>query len=340
MKFRKLGNTGFDVSLLGFGTWQIGGARWNALSDRQSVRLLQAARDLGVNIFDASIVYGQYEGKDGRLHSRSQELLGKAFLKTRDRVHFCVKLGQFDEYSHRSNYDPQRMVEQFHHALRALRTDYIDICLVHAPSLHEVKEGKALVVLQTLQAAGLIRAVGYSFESEPEHVYAALEQQVDVLMLQYNLIDRSCSLAIDKAKEHGVGILVGGPFKRGYLTGRYLSIEDLPDDDYWSWNLRYNSEKVEQILSKVQQFLKEHHSPQLLRRTALKFIADRDGIGSIIVGHRSVKEILENIQLLEHEEPPRANSPSHTATQKNVHELCCHEDKNDIDQVSLDVAVP
>lgn len=191
MKFSKLGRSGFDVSRLGFGTWQIGGGRWKAMSDDDSVKLLRSAVERGVNIFDVAYVYGQYRNENAVLESRSLELLGKALgdPSIRDSTFVCLKVGQLDEFSHAADYSPRRIVENFRHALALLQREVAEICLIHAPSLAEVEQGRALAVVETLKGLGLAKAIGYSFENEPEHVAIALRQPVDVLMLQYNLID-------------------------------------------------------------------------------------------------------------------------------------------------------
>lgn len=300
MVYRKLGNTGYDVSVVGFGAWQIGGGRWSSdLSEQQTIELLQQAHQLGVNLFDAAVVYGQYKDERGYLQSRAQELLGKAFRGMRDKVIFCVKVGQFDEYSHRSNFEPARIVEQFQQSLRRLQTGYVDILLIHAPSLEKVRNEKAITIAQTLRSYNLAKAVGYSFENEPEHVRAALEQDIDVIMLQYNLIDSDCKNAIKEAQEHGVGILAGGPFKRGYLTGKFKGIEDLPlGDDYWKWNVEHNRGKVEQLLEKVNSLLAKYGSPRDLRKAALEHILSESGVSSVTIGQRSIEEVKENIKLV------------------------------------------
>lgn len=300
MKYRKLGNTGFDVSEIGFGTWQIGGKRWKSLSREDNVELLRSARDLGINIFDSAEVYGQYKDGNGYLQSESQELLGQAFKNRRDEVIYCVKLGQFDEYTHRSDYNPQRIVDQFNQSLRRLNTDYIDIVLVHAPSLAKVKNEKAITILQTLRALGKAKAVGYSFEAEPEHIKEAMNQDIDVVMLQYNLLERQCEDAIKKATKYGVGILVGGPFKRGYLTGRWKTTEDIAkeEDDYWKWNLKYNKDKVKHILDSVNRSLREVGSPKELRKRSLELVLSQP-VASAIIGHRILDEVKENVQSLE-----------------------------------------
>jgi aryl-alcohol dehydrogenase-like predicted oxidoreductase len=298
VQYRKLGNTGYDVSTIGFGTWQIGGGRWAASSFDERVQLLRGALELGVNVYDAAVVYGQYTDDEGRVECRAQELLGAAFEDRRDRVIYCVKIGQFDEITHRSLYEPGRLVEQFRRSLRRLRTDHVDICLIHAPSLHDVRQGRALAVVQTLQAMGLVRAVGYSFEAEPEHVQTALEQRVDVLMFQYNLLDSQCAEVLREAAVRGVGVLVGGPFKRGYLSGRFRGLPDLPihEDDYWAWNVAKNPGKVLGILSRVDELLRRHGSPAALRRAALQHVMAQPAAASAIVGHRELSEVVENLR--------------------------------------------
>lgn len=301
-KYSKLGRTGMDVSRLGFGTWQIGGGRWKAMSDNDSIRLLRSAVERGINIFDVAYVYGQYRNKESVLASRSLELLGMALAEPSvlDSTFICLKIGQVDEFSHAADYSPRRLVENFKHALALLRREVVDICLIHAPSLAEVEQGRALAVVETLKSVGLAKAIGYSFENEPEHVALALRQSVDVLMLQYNLIDTECSSVLDEAARRGVGVLVGGPYKRGYLSGRYRKIEDFSVEDcYWEWNLRHNRGKVQAILEKANELLTKAGGARELRRMALSHIFNKPAVSSAIIGHREEAEVIDNAEVIE-----------------------------------------
>ncbi|HXO19465.1 MAG TPA: aldo/keto reductase [Thermoanaerobaculia bacterium] len=301
MKYAKLGRTGLDCSRLGFGTWQIGGERWKGLQHNEAIALLQHALDCGINIFDAASVYGLYRGEVNEQRSRALELLGEAFSgKRREQVLICLKVGQVDEYSHRAMYHPRNMVQELHRALRSLRTEYVDIFLVHAPSLSEVRDGRALAVVQTIQAMGLAKFVGYSFDAEPEHVKLALNQEIDVMMLQYNLLDEECAEAFGLAHENGIGMLICGPYKRGYLSGRFDKTDDLPlEDNYWAWNLRYNRAKVESILDQAFKLKQEAGGARQLRGRALHHILRHPGATAAVVGHRSSEEVTDNIQLVD-----------------------------------------
>jgi len=300
MIYNKLGRTGLDCSRLGFGTWQIGGGRWKGMNDEDSISLLRNAKELGVNIFDAAIVYGQYRGEFNEKRSHSLELLGKAFPNDkRKEIIICLKIGQLDEYSHRAFYRPENLVTQVEQALIQLNTDYIDICLIHAPTLLEVEGKNAITVVQTLRALGIVKFIGYSFEDEPEHAKLALNQDIDVLMLQYNLIDDACSNIFELAEKKGVGVLVGGPLKRGYLSGEFETTDDLPlQDDYWKWNLKYSKLKVEQTLSFIKKLKSKYGTAKDLRKKSFDFILENRGVNSVIVGHRRVEEIVENVSAL------------------------------------------
>ncbi|HWY29619.1 MAG TPA: aldo/keto reductase [Candidatus Acidoferrum sp.] len=303
MKYTKLGRTGFDVSRLGFGTWQIGGGRWKAMSDSDNIKLLRSAVERGINIFDAAYVYGQYRNENAVLESRSLELLGKALGEPGfcDSTFICLKIGQLDEFSHAADYSPRRLVENFKHSLALLRRKVVDICLIHAPSLAEVEQGRALAVLETLKGLGLAKAIGYSFENDPEHVAIALRQPIDALMLQYNLIDDECASVLDDAWRQSVGVLVGGPYKRGYLSGRYRRMEDFsPEDCYWEWNLKHNRGKVNAVLNKVNDLLNKAGGARELRHMALEHIFQKPAIGSVIVGHREESEVADNADIVEH----------------------------------------
>lgn len=301
MKFVKLGHTGLDCSQLGFGTWQIGGGRWKGLEPKKSIALLRHAADCGVNIFDAAVVYGQYRGELNEQRSHSLELLGKAFEGSRrSEVIICLKLGQLDEYSHKAIYEPRNMVDQVQRAMKQLKTNYLDICLVHAPSIAEIRDGRALSVVQTLQAMGVAKFVGYSFEAELEHAKLALGQEIDVMMLQYNLLDEACVEVFDTAASLGVGVLVGGPFKRGYLSGQFEKLDDLPlEDNYWAWNLRYTKKKVEELLIAATQLKNQAGGAHELRKMALHHIIRHQGVSSAIVGHRTEGEVTENAKLID-----------------------------------------
>ena len=301
MKYQKLGHTGLDVSAVACGSWQLGGMRWKGMSDEETIKLLQLCRDKGINLFDVSTGYGSYEDLDGYTKSRSQELIGRAFENRRDEVIINLKLGHLDEITHRRDFSPNFLVSTFKQSLKRLRTDYVDICLIHAPSIKDIENGSAIAVLQTLREQGLVGAVGYSLEDEADHLKAALTQDIDVVELQYNLLTPYMTEAIREAHDHGIGIMASGVYKRGILTGEFKSIDDLPrkDDEYWNYNLNLCSGKVESFIEKANTFLNYYGSPRALRKSAMSYVLSHPGVCTAVMGHRSVSDLSENIELFE-----------------------------------------
>ena len=301
MQYKKLGHTGLDVSSIACGSWQLGGMRWKGMSDEDTIALLQKCRERGVNLFDVSTGYGSYEDPFGYIKSRSQELIGRAFEKCRDEVIINLKLGHLDEITHRRDFSPNFLVSTFRQSLKRLRTDYADICLIHAPSIKDIENELAISVLQTLREQGLVGAVGYSLEDEPEHLKAALKQDIDVVELQYNLLTPYMTEAINEAYKHGIGIIASGVYKRGILTGEFKSIAELPskDDEYWDYNLKLCAGKVESFIEKSNMFLNYYGSPRALRKAAINYVLSHPGICTAVMGHRSVSDLTENLELLE-----------------------------------------
>lgn len=98
-----------------------------------------------------------------------------------------------------------------------------------------------------------------------------------------------------------MGVLVGGPYKRGYLSGRYQEMEDFSTEDcYWEWNLRYNRSKVQATLEKVNGLLAKAGGARELRHMALDHILKKPAVGSAIVGHREEAEVTDNADIVEH----------------------------------------
>ena len=201
-----------------------------------------------------------------------------------------------DELSHRALFDGARLVEQIRQSMRRLRSDRIDICLIHAPSLAEVKRGAALEVLRALQELGMVRAIGYSFENEATPRVGSAEATRRRDELQYNLIDVECAATLRQADEQGVGGPVGGPYKRGYLTGRFSSPPICRHRTTTGCgNVSKNPGKVAHTLGRVRELLARYATPAELRRAALQFVLNAPAVGAAVVGHRSLEEVSENL---------------------------------------------
>lgn len=210
---RPLGNTGMSVSLLGLGTVKIGrrqGVKYPAAfdlpKDAEVVRLLDTARDLGINLLDTAPAYGS-----------SEERLGK-LLKRRNDWIVCSKVGEsFTEGVSSYDFSPEAVRASVKASLQRLHTDRLDIALIHSngDDLKILDELGTLDCLNELKARGWIRATGISHKT-----LAGGERAVglgcDVIMATLNLNERTEAGLIARAGQQGVGVLVKKALASGH----------------------------------------------------------------------------------------------------------------------------
>jgi aryl-alcohol dehydrogenase-like predicted oxidoreductase len=216
MKHRILGGTGMSVSQYALGAMMFG-AMGNTDHD-ESVRMIHAAVDAGINLIDTADVYSGGE---------SEVIVGKALKGRRDDVVLATKfgLGSGDDPNRRGGSARwvRRAVED---SLRRLDTDHIDLYQMHRPDPRTDIE-ETLAVLSDLVREGKVRALGGSFFSPEEIVEAqwAAERRghhrLRTEQPPYSILTRGVeSRVLPTAQRYGMGVLTFGPLNSGWLSGR------------------------------------------------------------------------------------------------------------------------
>ena len=215
---RRLGNTDLSVSPIGLGTTKLGRNTdvkypmpFDLPSEKQVLRLLQVAIDLGVNLIDTAPAYGDSERK-----------LGSFIADQRDRWVLCTKCGEQYENG-RSVYDftSRALTASVDESLQRLKTEYVDILLLHSDGrdLEILTQTDALETLTRLKASGKTRAIGIS--AKTAEGVAAAASFMDVIMAPFSQRDQSLAQALTKARGQGVGILA----VKGLLSGHLEAAE-------------------------------------------------------------------------------------------------------------------
>ena len=211
---RRLGKTGLSVSPIGLGTTKLGRntdvkypVPFDLPSDKQVIRLLQVAADLGVNLIDTAPAYGDSERK-----------LGTCIGDQRHRWVLCTKCGEQYENG-RSIYDfsDRALISSVDESLRRLKTDYVDILLLHSDGrdLEIFTQTDALETLARVKASGKVRAIGVSAKTADGIIAAA--PHLDVVMAPFSEREQSLAQALVKAGGQGVGILAIKGLFSGHL---------------------------------------------------------------------------------------------------------------------------
>ncbi len=227
MRYRTLGRTGLEVSVVGIGTWQFGGEWGRAFSQREVDAILDAAAEAGINLIDTAECYGDH---------LSERLIGD-YLARRDRSRWVIatKFGHhvLGFLSRRDDYTPAGVARQLEDSLRALRVDAIDLYQFHSGPDEAFANDALWELLHDRQRAGVVRHLGASLNSRTERQSDwAAARGVEVLQLIHNRIDRRAEQRhFPIAARDGLGILARVPLASGLLSGKYHAGAQFPAND-------------------------------------------------------------------------------------------------------------
>ena len=276
MQYRLLGSTGLSASILGFGLMRLPvlGGDPTCIDTVSAERMLLRGLEGGINYLDTAYPYHARSLGEG---GWSEPFVGD-FLHAqglRDRVHLVTKLSP---WMVRTREDMERI---FDHQLRRLRTDHLDLYLLHAMTLDQWRHLESLGVIPFLEVRlrdGRIRHAGFSFHSAPGELSLLLDawDRWEVVQVQYNYLDRNFQggrTALDLRQRYGYGVAVMEPLKGGNLGDR------MPDS-------------IREILTQAGIV----GSPA---RTALRWLWDQEEVGVVLSGMTTLEQVEENLAAAE-----------------------------------------
>lgn len=230
LPLRPLGTTDLNVSALGLGTVKLGRTEglkhpqpFSLPDDRQARRLLDCARELGINLLDTAPAYGTSEARLGEL------LRGQRHdwvLSTKVGEEFSAGLSRFD-------FTPDHIRASVERSLQRLHSDYLDLVLVHSDGNDRalVERFGVLDTLARLKDAGKLRAYGISTKTLDGGLHLA--QYADALMVACNPRDQEQLPVIDRCHQQGTGVLIKKALASGHLCttseGRADPVQDSLD---------------------------------------------------------------------------------------------------------------
>ncbi|MDA0596732.1 MAG: aldo/keto reductase [Chloroflexi bacterium] len=298
MQYKSLGTTDIKVSEFALGCWPFaGGSVWGPQDDNVSIATVHAALDKGITFFDTA------EGYDDDSHS--EEVLGRALVGRRGEAVIATKIGA-------PHLVPDLAEQTCEASLQKLQTDYIDLYQIHWPN-HDVVVEDSIAALLKLRDAGKIRSIGVC-NFGVQDLTAALESaEIVTDQLPYNLLWRPIEVEIQPTcLENNVGLICYSPLAQGLLTGRYASVDEVPDG--LSRSRLFGKSRplanhgedgceteafdaIAQIIE-IAVELGEHPA-----KVALAWVRSRPGITSLLVGARSPDELDLNIPAFEYDLP-------------------------------------
>ena len=227
MEYRRLGNTGVEVSSICLGT-----AFRSQEDEATGIRVIDTALDMGVNFIDSGL-YG---------NGRSEVIVGKAIKQKRDEVFLCTKVaGSLGPGPNRSGTSRLNLMRAVDDSLRRLQTEHIDLYLLHAFDAKTPLE-ETLRALDDMVHQGKVSYIGCSNFKPWKVIECLWISELRNLMSfvciqnQYNLIQR---LELEPelmplCREHGIGIMVYSPLAVGLMTGKFRRGQEPPEGTVWS----------------------------------------------------------------------------------------------------------
>lgn len=207
MEYRQFGQTGIEVSAIGFGCWEMAGAH-GPFDESDMVAAVHRALDLGVTCFDTAQDYGRGD---------SERLLARALGDRRKDVVLVTKFGI--GYEHGRDSSRSMVHKAIDQSLEMLNTDHVDVYFVHWPD-RSTPSDETMRALDEIVEQGKVRFVGVSNFTPPEIETCFKSRRVDVLQYGCNLFDRRMEKWIFPiAEEHGIGVMTYGSLAYGLLSG-------------------------------------------------------------------------------------------------------------------------
>jgi len=290
MLYRDFGKTGWQVSVVGLGTWNIGN-QWGEVDDASAWATVRSAFDHGVTLFDTAESYGTLNGL-------SEERLGVALAGIRQQVCLVSKIGNWGKRTGQGV--PKTTVDMIrlcaHASLHRLRTDWLDVVLCHEANIEDPTI--YLEAFEVLKQRGRIRAYGISTNSLEVLKRFNVSNTCSVVQLDYSLLNRTPEAdMLPYCREHGIAVMVRGPLAMGLLSGNYSTDTVFTDPVRARWHQDEKSQaaferKVEQV-EKLKQVVKPG---QEMITTALRYVASNPVVSTVIPGAKSPVQAATNAQ--------------------------------------------
>ncbi|HEY2693874.1 MAG TPA: aldo/keto reductase [Pseudonocardiaceae bacterium] len=261
LRTNPLGETGMEITRVGFGAWAIGGGGWEfgwgPQEDDESITAIHRALELGINWIDTAAAYG---------FGRSERTVGRALEGVTARPYVFTKCSLLDDGTGRVRHSLKRdsILREAQASLDRLGIDAIDLYQIHWPNPEsDIEEGWA--ALAELKEQGIVRHIGVSnFDTDQLHRISSIAP-VETLQPQYSLIDRDAEAdVLPFAEKQNMGVIVYSPMGSGLLTGGITRerLAAMADDDWRKSDARFTEPQLSRHLATAQR---------------LRAVADRHG---------------------------------------------------------------
>lgn len=306
MQYKPLGKSGINASTIALGTWVMGGGTtWgDNPDDAESIRLIQSALDLGINLIDTAPVYGW---------GRSESVVGKALVGRRSQALIATKCGLwwedprgsfFADFDGKKMYRclrPETLQIEIENSLRRLGTDYIDLYQTHWPAMLPEKTPveDSMACLLNLRTQGKIREIGVCNVTLDELQDNLACGPIVSNQFRYSMLCRDAETDIlPCCADKQLATLTYMSLEQGLLTGkvgmdRVFRADEFRSNDAWNpWFSPANRSRVLQLLAGWQDLLAKYECT--LSQLVIAWTAAQPGVTHVLCGTRTLSQLADN----------------------------------------------
>ncbi len=300
MEYRRFGRTELKISAIGFGCWEIGGT-YGRIDEAEFQRAVARAIDGGITCFDTAEAYGM---------GVSEEALARALGPRRHDVAIATKFGVgYEEMPNRRDSSRTRVLASIEKSLRRLKTDHVEIYLVHWPDPNTPLD-ETMAALDDIVRQGKARSVGVSNFRLVQIEEAMRLRRIDVVQYAWNMFDRRMQTEIfPYCAAQQIGVMAYGSLAYGMLSGTFHSGMSFDESDWRSKAGNLGSLNLFRTLFGPEQFPRNLAAVEDLKRLAAKYgktlpqfalrwTLSNPVVGTALVGFRTPAEVRENLGAL------------------------------------------
>lgn len=296
MKQRILGKTGFSVSEIGLGCWQLGND-FGPIEDAQAEQILNTAQEQGINLFDTADVYGA---------GISEQRIGNWLAKQNEKPVVISKVGR-DGALFPDGYTKDKVRKNIEGTVNRLGVDALDLVQLHCIPPAVLKDGEIFTWLEDFQQQGLIKHFGASVETLEEALLCTKVDKLATLQIIFNIFRQDAAeKLLPVAADKNIGIIVRLPLASGLLSGKMQKDRQFSAQDHRQYNRdgqafhvgeTFNGIEFEMgvdLANEVKTLLPENLT---LLQTSLRWLLDQPAVSTIISGASNAQQVLSNAQV-------------------------------------------
>lgn len=296
MHYRNLGKTGFNISEISLGTWQLGGKWGSEFNFENAEKILQTAIDQGINFIDTADVYSA---------GLSEKAIGKFLKNQTERIYVATKCGRQINPHIDENYTPAVLRKYVEDSLQNMGLDTLDLIQLHCPPTETYYRPEIFGEFEKLKAEGKILNLGVSVQTINEAIKAIEYENVTTVQIIFNAFrQRPAEVFYGEAQKRNVGIIVRVPLASGLLTGKYSKSTTFEAGDHRNFNR--NGEKFDKgetfsgvdydvALEAVENLKGAFPENENLTEVAIRWILDHEAVSTVIPGASRPEQVIENI---------------------------------------------